>query len=61
MTGKSLIGGHHVVRRFAIAEGTRDLYLPDGWKPFAYQGGWVICRKWVRSEKEGQDGSVQES
>ncbi len=51
MTGTSH-HGHHDVRAFVLPLTGATLTLQDGWKPFAYQDGYVICRKYVRNEKE---------
>lgn len=48
--------GYHIVKVFK--KGANDLELPEGWKPFAVYGTgaplYVVCRKWVRVEKEKQ-------
>jgi hypothetical protein len=53
MTGKSH-HGYHIVSSVPFTPGATPLHLPTGWKPFAYGSGYVICRKWVRSEKKSE-------
>ncbi len=55
MTGKSHHGSH-IVKMFPLWSPDTELHLPEGYKPFAYTLGYVICRKWVRSE-EAKNGS----
>ena len=47
--------GYHETKAFPVG-----VALPPGWKPFAYENGQVIARKWVRLETPNQPSVVRE-